>query len=804
MVASPTVLVGVDALGHAVLDRVTRSLSEDEPSVRYLRGPLDAIDGQLVGALEELLRAGRTAGDERQVRLDVYVFVEVNALGEGELAALCQRLVGVVSERYGVMFPPDLPPGQRNAALHLVAVVPALAGQPEAQQAVRRLAEVDAWARRAAHPMLARVWLLSRHTIAGTLSDDGLIASCASFAVASVEQRQAPQVSARLAHLEEEGRFGLLSVASLEVPEAGLRRYARERSAYDGLSTLVGRVTRQVSDPTVADQAVSVAEQNVWFVPFDEGDVAQRCRKLSAALSGAAPSLPNELPVGPFDDAARVRELYPALFRPATQERAPTGMDSTELEETLRALGRVEADAMASVARGMNTLLTGTLGPQSGLRRVSEVELGLRRLGAWLRDADAADRAGLEGALGPQPGQARASEGAAEADPHREELEQALAELPSPSLLRGAASAVGVGAASLALALLLRVLSPGPAVVAPVAPAPSMAPGTVTTGPTAGATRAAWQAPSGVQAAPWAGSAVVGVLGAVGWARFASDRARERLRRLLRLRRDTLEQHWSAGGGGRPRAQAEAQLQLRKRRVRKAAIAAVDQALLRMGAVTTTLIDQRDRAMQGLRELGVKSPSSSAAHDDLTGLLGERDALHDALVPPALLSAWVARRRQITDADLWADRLVEQTWPARGLNDDIPCADPARIDELCRWQITPFVEQSMLGDPEISQAAAQTVETFVRRAAAALAPPVIPRTDLGDPATGLRPGEVFAVAPQQGAPDLEIALQRSPFPLPVLWSTTRAARVLFLRTWEGYTLDDIARGARLPVAGGAR
>lgn len=795
---TPSILVGIDPLGRAVLDRVARSLSEDDPSVRYLRGPLDGVEEQLVAALDELLKAGRVAGEDRQVRLDIFVFCEVNALAEGELTALCRHLIGVVNGRYAVMFPPDLPPGQRNAALHLVAVVPALGGQPEAQQAVRRLAELDAWSRGA--PMLARVWLLSRHTIAGTLSEDGLIASCAAFAVAGIELRQSPQVSLRLAHLDDDGRFGLLSVASLEVPEAGLRRYARERAAYDGLAALVVRTTRQVSDFALADQAIAAAEQHLWFSPFEEGEVAQRCRKLSANLSGAAPMLPSELPVGPFDEATLVRERYAVLFRPATQERALSGVDTTEIDETLRALGRLEADSMTSVARGMSVLLTGTLGPQSGLRRVPEVDLGLRRLGAWLRDADSADRSALESALVTPAAPGGAPD--AEADPHREELEQSLTELPSPGLLRGASAAIGLGVGAVVLMILLRVLAPTTATTATAAPAAS-APGVVTTGPTSRRS-SGWQAPSGSEAIPWGVAALVGALAALGWARFAGNQARKRLRDLLRLRRDALAQLWGAGGGGRPRAQVEAQLQLRKRRVRKAAIAAVEQALLRTNMVNAVLLDQRDRAVQSLRDLGLKAPAWSAAQDDLTGLLGEPDALHDALIPSALLSAWVARRRQLTDVELWADRLVEQTWPAQGSSDDVPCADAARLEELCRWQISPFVEQSMLTEPEIAQAAAGTVELFVRRATAALAPPVIPRGDLGDPSPGLRPGETFAVAPQQGAADIEIALQRSPFPLPVLWSPSRAARVLFLRTWEGHTLADIARGARVALPGGGR
>ncbi|MCS6901026.1 MAG: hypothetical protein RMJ98_14135, partial [Myxococcales bacterium] len=535
---TPSILVGIDPLGRSVLDRVARSLSEDEPSIRYLRGPIDILEAQFIKVLDELLQAGRVAGDDRQVRLDLFVFCEVNALPEGGLVALCQCLTGVVHGRYAVMFPPELPPGQRNAALHLVAIVPALGGQPEAQRAIARLADLDRWSRRA--PMLARIWLLSRHTLAGTLSEDGLIASCAAFAVAGIELRHAPQVSQRLAHLDEDGRFGLLSVASLEVPEAGLRRYARERAAYDGFVTLVHRATRQVSDPTLADQAIAAAEQHLWFVPFDEGEVAQRVRKLSAAFSGAAPALPKELPVGPFDGASEVKERYGMLFRPATQERALSGVDATELEETLRALGRVEADAMAAVSRGMVALLTNALGPQSGLRRMPEVELGLRRLGAWLRDADSADRVALEGVLGasspPSP-----REGPEERDPYRKELEQALMELPSQRLLRGAAAAVGLGVGAVVLMVLLRMVSPAVS-ASPSGPpsAASVAPGTITSGPTSRRSSGG-HARSENDLIPWVAAVLVGGLTAVGWARFAGNQARDRLRRLLKQRRDALE-----------------------------------------------------------------------------------------------------------------------------------------------------------------------------------------------------------------------------------------------------------------------
>jgi hypothetical protein len=790
-VASPTVLIGVDTLGHEVLDRVRHSLPEEEPSLRYLSGPVNEVGTQLAPMLDDLLRAGRVAADQRQVRLDLFAFVEVNALGEGELVSLCDQAARVVGERYGVMFATDL--RARNAALHLVAVVPALAGGPEATRAIGRLRQLESWAENPPFPLLSRVWVLSRHTTAGTLTDEGLRASCAAFAVAAVGLRDEPQVSQRLAHLDDgEGRFGLLSVASLDVPEAGLRRYARERAAFDALATLVSRVTRQVSDSNAGDQAVAGLDLNQWFSGLEEGEAAQRARRLAASLSGAAPSLPEALPVGAFDDAEKVQETYPVLFRPGTVERAPTGQDSAELGETLRALDRVEADALAAVARGLDAVLTVTIGAQSGLRRVAEVELGLRRVAALLRDADAADRATLEQA----PFGTRLSDGTIseeQRDPHRAELDQVLAELPSAWLQRGAGAAVGLGICALVVTLGLRLASPGGS--GPTTPPPTAAPGVVTTGPTV-----AGKATSGAMAAPWGLGLVAGAAGGFGWASFAGIQSRERLRKLLRQRRDALDALWKTGGGGLARLQADAQIRLRKRRVRRAAMAGVEQTLLRLGALSSTLIDARDRSLQALRDMGVKSPASHAAQDDLHGLLGARDALHDVLVPPALLSAWVARRRQLTDPELWADRLVEQTWPARGIGEDVPCADHARIEALCRWQVAPFLEQSMLGDPEIAAAAAATVADFVRRAAAALAPACVPRDEYDNPAPGLRPGEAFVVAPRQGGPELEAALLRSPFAMPVLWAEARAARVLFLRSWEGLRVVDLARGARVTLS----
>jgi hypothetical protein len=61
---------------------------------------------------------------------------------------------------------------------------------------------------------------------------------------------------------------------------------------------------------------------------------------------------------------------------------------------------------------------------------------------------------------------------------------------------------------------------------------------------------------------------------------------------------------------------------------------------------------------------------------------------------------------------------------------------------------------------------------------------------------GVRPGEGFVIAPSGGRETLEAGLRDMPTRLPVLWSSAKAARVIFLRTWEGLSVEEVARGAR--------
>jgi hypothetical protein len=165
-------------------------------------------------------------------------------------------------------------------------------------------------------------------------------------------------------------------------------------------------------------------------------------------------------------------------------------------------------------------------------------------------------------------------------------------------------------------------------------------------------------------------------------------------------------------------------------------------------------------------------------------------------MPPEVLSRWIAARREISEDRVWADRLLEGAWPEGGLLEDVPCGDPERITELSRRQVRPLSERSVLDDAEGGQQAADTLRDFGSRMGAMLAPPCQPLNAHGDPVQGIRPGEGFVIAPSAGRDSLDAGLRDVPTRLPVLWSPSKAARVIFLRTWEGLYVEEVVRGAR--------
>ena len=794
-VRQPTVLVGVGPVGEAVLDRARESLPDAE-LLRAVKCTPAEIGERLAPLLEELLRAGH-AGDRGGQRLDLLVFASALHGDDHDLVQICEGAARLLAERYAAVFPANVPPEQRTAGLQLVVIVPALPS-PRSEVALARIKRVEEWARTpGVNPLLSRIWLVAQQTTAGTLQLEELVATCASFALAVSGSglRDQEAIGRRLAHPQpQEGKVGFLSVASVDLPETKLRRYAAGRAAHDALAELVKRVEQPVTDPASALASVEPLKQATWLAPFLEGDAARAARAFASKLSGGMQRLPFDVQLGPLDTAEILRSRYAELLAPATTPRVVTQTDSAEQQELLQLLDRAETSSLAAIERGQGTLLATTLGPTTGLQRLPEVELGLKRLVAGLKDEAERD---------PVKHESEQRAAVTDPDPHREELERALEQLPSRGLLAATASAAGLGVMLLVTMLVLGFTRAGPAAPPPVgglsapkigksAPAPVAAP------------PPAWTLDDLL---PWIFGFGAGVAAAIAFGLLAGRQTRKEVSAALEVRRDALVKLRERGGGGEPAKRAEAQLALRRRRVRRGALLSLEATLARLQAVRRTFVAARDRTRDSLIALGVKlGPDQS--HDDLSGLLGEGGPLHGVLVPSALLSRFIARCREITEETVWADRFLRDAWPANALEEDVPCADDAVIEALGRKQVAPLAQRSVFADLELAPAAVESIHAFALRAPGVLAAPCQPRDPLGDPAPGTRPGEGFVVAPIESRDALERLLQDAPGRMVPLWTESSAARVLFVRTWEGYTVDEIARGAGsaspTQAAGGAR
>lgn len=769
-VAHPTVIVGLDAHGRRVTARLRRLVAH--PQVRALDATPTELGPAFAAALDELLRAGAFAQDLRERRLDVVLVAEVLDGADDALAVAARACADVVGTRFTAVFPPDRPPEQRGAALHALLLLPPMGPSPAAARACSRLERL----RRAggAYPLFARAWLHATQTTAGTIATEDVEASAAAFAVAlwfSGHRRTDDHVAARLSHLPDgDPAFAFLSAASLDLPTERLLAYATARAAHDGLRTLVRRVERPADRSAGDSVAMTALDVDGLVAPFVEGDVAQGVRKSAARLSGPDAERRAEIQVGAWDGPPVIRARYGALFEPATVVKEPTREERTVLADVLAALDRAEAGAASEVRASIRRLYDDALGKATGLRRLPEVELGLRHVIATLEDQDRDDvrRSSTPDERDP--------------DPLRAELEAAVAALPGWGATLATSGAMALAVGLLVFAVVAVFAGPPPA----AAGGPS---GVVVSGgaPTAGVDWLRW--------APWGAGLVVMPVAALVWSYVVGRVTRNKVGRALTRRRDAVAALQAQGGGGAPAQQAEAQLLLRRRRVRRATIRALEHALLELAAVRSTLLAGRDAMRQRLVDLGV-DPSEEAATDDLSRLLGKGDLLHDRLAPAPVVARFVARSRA-TDPELWADRLLDATWPAGGLGADVPCADPEDVAALAREQADPLTRRSLFESPDAAQAAADVVRGFVARCAAALAPPVEPRDAKGDVPRGTRPGETLAFAPIAGRDALTAVLRDAPYPLTSLWSASVAPRFVLVRTWEGLTLEDVARGAGL-------
>lgn len=783
-VVHPTVVLGLDGFGRRVCARLRQATRGDDDLLRIVECAPADLTRRLREVLDELLQAGRVQGDLRQQRLDMVLFADPLSGGDDDLRQQLHQCAELVGREYSALFPPGRPPEQRNAALHLIARMPPMGPGVEAAKATSRLDRVREVG--GAYPLLARVWLTSEHTTAGTLSETSLVAGCAAFVLATFAsglRDSSDPISRRLAHLAPgEPRFAFLSIASLDLPEGRLRDYAIARAAYDGLRTLVRRVERPADRSAADSVSLTTIDLDGLLSPFTEGATAQQVRKSAARLSGAEDDRNTRIALGAFDQPSTIRASYAWLFEPATVVKEPTRQDRTIQGDVLRALDRAEWTAGEEVRSGILRLFDDTLGASSGLRRVPEVELGLRHLLAALADQESSDLSQSTEPVDIDP------------DPLRVELEEAVDALPSRPMTLAVSMAMGLAAGLLAMVLTAWVVAPTPTAASGTAPPGGPAAVVIAGGSSgAGFDGTAWW--------PWLAGLVVATGAAVAWSYLVGRRTRATVARALQDRHEAVLALREQGGGGAPGRQAEAQLLLRRRRVRRAATVSLEHAQDQLTAVRRTLLEARDAFRQRLVDLRV-DPSEDAAADDLRALLGPGEVLHDHLVPAPVVSRWVARARVIAEAEIWGDRLLDATWPGVGLLADVPCGDLSLLQALAEDQTRPVSESVLFDSREASDAAALVVRDFVARCAAALAPPCDPRDAHGDVPRGLRSGETLCTAPLASRDALATVIAEAPYPITSLWSGRPQARVVFFRTWEGLTLEDIARGAGLSLREG--
>ncbi|MBM4368023.1 MAG: hypothetical protein FJ102_17555, partial [Deltaproteobacteria bacterium] len=553
----------------------------------------------------------------------------------------------------------------------------------------------------------------------------------------------------------------------------------------DGLEELRTRVQGAHPDRDRAMAAVGGLDHGRWVNPLDAAtDAARGLKKLAAVLSGAGGGLPATAEVGAFDDAATIREKHAPLFRAASTDRTLGAAQDDHVKTQLQGLDKVEAELVRDVHHRLRELFDKKL-RQAALRSLPDVENGLRAVAALLDDHA-------------QRNSARLGESRPPPDPYREELEAAVRALPDAALMR--ASGLVVGAA---VAFPVFMLVGG---ADPQAAAPAM--------PTIAATSAASAAPAAVpfpvaELVPFGVALALGVVAFLAWYWIASHFAREGVRRVLTQRLMAVRELWAGGGGGRNERQAEDQLDLRRQRVRRVARLAIGHALNHISSFKLGINRALDRAGQHLRAMSVE-PTSSPATDDLRRLWGEGDHLHQPLVSPRRVAEWVSRARVKAGAPEWADALLERSWPRRDDDaHDEPCADQALLVAAAQAQVAAIEVApasgagsvtSLLSDGGVRDEAAAQVARFVQHAVAALDQPMLPLRDDGTPA-GQAAMAPLAIAPRVALDRFEEAYKHSQLTVTPLWVDSPAPRVVFVRAWDGYTAEEVARGAGLAPGG---
>jgi hypothetical protein len=242
---------------------------------------------------------------------------------------------------------------------------------------------------------------------------------------------------------------------------------------------------------------------------------------------------------------------------------------------------------------------------------------------------------------------------------------------------------------------------------------------------------------------------------------------------------------------------AETQLRLRTRRALRAAALELRSGLARLESVRRAVLDRRDAVRDQLRDSQVRL-GGEARDDDISALF-RRGQMQMPLIPPPILARWVAGARERTELQVWANELVEATWP-RNRSDDVPCTDPELLAAVGARQVEPL-RRGVMSSIEVVTAARTTVAEWASHALERLKQPSTPKDEHGDP-LATRGGECLVFAPMDARSELESVLPPDRFRS--MWVDGPHARVIFIRTFGGYSLDEVLRGSGFQATDGTK
>jgi hypothetical protein len=780
-VIAPTIVLGIEDLGHRVAQRLEDDARVlDAPPVRFLKArrtdPVGDLEERLRAAIDELSRTRLNRSSRG--RLDVVVVADLAAAG---CAARARLAVEVISKLVLEEFPAALPmrrePSQRSVCVVGLFAARALVNV----DSVRPVHEIEAWARGEQMPALSRIHLLSRQHEGGVLTEEDVERGLYMFA-ASVwfsGLRDSETINALVAHRASDALICPFNAAAADVPVDLVVRYFAWRSAWAGLEVLHDRCAVPAEMGPSSDAGLLRYDQ--WIRSLSSSDAARRALGVFAPTmeDSTSPVRPN---FGWFEPRSRIEaELGPILRGPGLEiENSPEELGpAPPPEDVLVALDREERSQLAESVRQIDAFVGSQLDPQEALKRLP----GTLRA---LKDAREGLEARLKESVEPQ---GRVIDGGAAISDSRVEKAAVLRAIdarPGPARL----VLTSVGLAALAIVLTIGIW-------VSVAAAPSSGPTGPTSQPVASGVTVTSSSRTTSTAAGWKLGLLAVLIGAGvggGWFAFmgrsASTRLRDAVLDLDRVRDRGQRRTASPGAHTAPSA-----LALRERRLARAALRSVDAASLRVKGLRAAITEARERARMELRSLGYHQGTRNGG--DASAVLGRESPLHRRLIATGSLERLWKETKETAEVDNWARDLLVAAWPESGISLDLPFEpDGAWETTTCVQEHRRLLEASAFRWREVQDEVASAVGDFLARAVdeAVVGMPVEPADEDHEPLQSNRETEFYVVAPQEarGAVEASKAGVRRTFQ--ANWGVTAVSRIVVLRIHPGCTSQNLAWG----------